>query len=143
MNRRDLIKISAGAVAVAAHAQPHRFFTPEEFAVVDELTEMIIPKDEKSGGARAAKVADYIDARLAEAFEPSERELWRTGLKAFLKSEDRLALLTKLSDAKDPFFAVLKQDTIRAYYTSKIGIHDDQDYKGNTYQQGEYAGELP
>ncbi|HWZ30139.1 MAG TPA: gluconate 2-dehydrogenase subunit 3 family protein [Bryobacteraceae bacterium] len=152
MNRRDLFKISAGAVAVTAHAQSHRFFTAEEHAVVDELTELIIPADDKSGGARAAKVADYIDARLAEAFEQDERGRWRAGLRPFLKisPDQRLALLTKLaanekqpSSAGDHFFVALKHDTIRGYYSSKIGIHDDQDYKGNVIQQGDYAGELP
>ena len=27
---------------------------------------------------------------------------------------------------------------MQAYYTSKIGIHVDQEYKGNVYQPGEY-----
>ena len=34
----------------------------------------------------------------------------------------------------------LKGATVAAYYTSKIGIHVDQHYKGNVYQPGEYAG---
>ncbi len=38
---------------------------------------------------------------------------------------------------------MLKSATIHAYYTSKIGIHDDLDYKGNVFQRGEYAGYLP
>ena len=144
MNRRDLFKISVvGGAAVAAHAQqPHRFFTPEEFKAVDMLTEMIIPADEKSGGARAAQVAAYIDQRLAEAFEQSERDLWRAGLKPFLTSPDFPGLLQKLCDSNDEFFLALKHDTIRGYYSSRVGIQD-QDYKGNTYQQGDYAGELP
>ena len=146
MNRRDLFKISVvGGAAVAARAdQPHRFFTPEEFSVVDALTEMIIPADEKSPGAKAAKVAAYIDQTVAEAFDQQDRDIWRTGLKQFLAipADQHLGLLTKLCDANDPFFAALKHDTIRAYYSSKIGVAD-QDYKGNTYQQGDYAGELP
>ncbi len=146
MNRRDLFKITAGAAAVVAKGQqPHRFLTPDEYAAVDELTEMIIPADEKSGGARAAKVADFIDQRLAEAFLQEERDRWRAGLKQFLgiSTDERLVLLKKLNASNDEFFAALKRDTIRGYYTSKIGIHDDLDYKGNTYQQGDYAGELP
>ena len=153
MNRRDLIKISAGAVAVAANAQsPHRFLTAEEFAALDELAEMIIPADDKSGGARAAKAAEYIDKRLAETFEQSTRDQWRAGLAVFIKTPaaERLALLTSLAakeyqavSADEKFFVELKHETIGAYYTSKIGIHDDQDYKGNTYQQGDYAGEPP
>ena len=40
----------------------------------------------------------------------------------------------------DRFFRELKQWTARGYYTSKIGIHLDQEYKGNVYQRGDYAG---
>ena len=40
----------------------------------------------------------------------------------------------------DHFFQELKRWTVRSYYTSKIGIHADQQYKGNVYQRGEYAG---
>ena len=38
------------------------------------------------------------------------------------------------------FYRNLKGATVRAYYTSDIGIHKDQHYKGNVYQTGEYAG---
>ena len=69
--------------------------------------------------------------------------------KGFMASsaEQRLALLTRIAAAEsDPktdaekFFKQIKGGTIRAYYTSKIGIHDDQQYKGNVYQTGEFAG---
>lgn len=153
-DRRDLIKLGMGA-ALARGADAHRFFTNEEFAMVDELTDMIIPADEKSGGAKAAKVAEYIDQRLAEAFDGADRELWRKQLalidvqsqkmhgKTFLNASngERIALLTSIET--EPFFKTLKNATVRGYYTSKIGIHDDMDYKGNTLQQGEYAGFLP
>jgi gluconate 2-dehydrogenase gamma chain len=144
MDRRDLIKLSAGAV-LSANAAPHRFFTEDEFKAVEELTEMIIPADEKSGGAKAAGVPEYIDARLAEAFEQKQRDDWRAGLKPFVAtpSPDRAALLKRIAEREDHFFVELKRATIRGYYTSKIGIHDDLDYKGNIIQTGDYAGELP
>jgi flavin-dependent dehydrogenase len=51
----------------------------------------------------------------------------------------RVAVLTRMSahesDPKTPgelFFRELKERTIYAYYTSKIGIHDEMEYKGNT-----------
>jgi gluconate 2-dehydrogenase gamma chain len=146
MHRRDLIKLSAGAALVARAAAPHRFFTEEEYKVVDELTEMIIPADEKSGGAKAARCADYIDMRLAEAFEQVERDQWRAGLKPFVNAPagQLPELLKQIAiNEKEPFFVALKNSTVRAYYTSKIGIHDDLDYQGNVYQSGEYSGELP
>ena len=31
------------------------------------------------------------------------------------------------------FFQELKKRTVRAYYTSDIGIHKEMEYKGNTY----------
>jgi hypothetical protein len=122
---------------------------------------MIIPTDERSRGARAAGVAAYIDGRMAESFEPEQPKRWRDGLqavealsrelhgKAFLEStpEQRLAVLTRMaaaeSDPKTPaerFFKEIKGATIGAYYSSKVGIHDDQRYKGNVIQTGEYAG---
>lgn len=145
-DRRDLFKLGLGAT-FARGAGKHRFFTDEEFAMVDELTEIIIPTDEKSGGAKAAGVAEYIDQRLAEAFDGSERDLWRKQLalipKTFLKADHSQQIAVVRSMEKGPFFATLKKATVRGYYTSKIGIHDDMDYLGNTVQQGEYAGFLP
>jgi hypothetical protein len=166
IGRRDLIKLTAGAALVSqTHAAGKlKFFIQEEFELVDELTELIIPADEQSGGARAAMVADFIDATLAEAFEQSERDSWRQGLArvnalaremhgaVFLKCppDQRTAILTHMATAeqnpKTPeelFFVTLKSWTIRGYYTSKIGIHDEMRYLGNTYQRGDYAGELP
>jgi sugar phosphate isomerase/epimerase len=154
LDRRDLIKLSLGA-ALAQGADGHKFFTNDEYALVDELTDIIIPIDEKSGGAKAAKVAEYIDRTLAEAFEASERDEWRKQLalvdarstklhsKKFLEANEAQRIAVVASMEKEPFFGTLKATTVRAYYSSKIGIHDEMDYKGNTYQQGEYAGFLP
>jgi hypothetical protein len=40
------------------------------------------------------------------------------------------------------FFRTLKGQTVRGYYTSKIGIHDEMEYKGNTLL-AEFVGEVP
>lgn len=154
-DRRDLIKISAGAVVaarLAGAAGSHQFFTDAEYAAVDDLTEMMIPTDEHSPGAKAAKVADYIDRVLGEAFEQEERDDFRAGLKPYVEAspEQRDAMLKKASKheshehaAEAKFFRLLKEHTIKGYYTTSIGIHEELDYKGNVYQTGEYAGYLP
>jgi hypothetical protein len=150
MNRREAIKIAAVAVALPAAAQPAKpllltplFFTPEEFQAVDALTELIIPTDDHSPGARAAKVAEYIDKRLAESFEPEPPQIWRAGLKLYLSAPQSqwMSILTALAEnefeAKTPdelFFKELKGRTVQAYYGSAIGIHQEMEYKGNTYQ---------
>lgn len=174
LSRREVLKITAGAAlsvpllegaAAAATAAP-RFFTKRELALVDELAEMIIPADAHSPGARTAKVAAFIDGRLAEAMLPAELEAqkrWRNGLGrvdalaremhgvAFLAGtrEQRVAVLTRMAAneaapkaPEELFFRELKGRTIHGYYTSKIGIHDEMEYKGNTLQAN-YAGEAP
>jgi len=150
----------AAQAAEAATVVP-KFFTAPEFALVDELAELIIPADAQPPGARVAGVATYIDFRLAESLDTDQQAKWHSGLaavdtlsqelqgKAFLQGtpEQRLAVLTKMAagekDPKTPaehFFQQLKGWTVRAYYTSKVGIQADQRYKGNVYQRGEYAG---
>ena len=70
IDRRELFKIFAATVAVAReeagqhlHDTPAtvdtegykpRFFSGQEYAVIDELTEIIIPTDNQSPGAHAA-----------------------------------------------------------------------------------------
>jgi hypothetical protein len=174
LSRREVIAAAAAALAapllplraVAGPLPPSaagapQFLTPAEFALLDELTELVIPTDAHSPGARAAGVAAFIDGRLAESLEPEWQALWRSGLEAveglarehhqkpFLGAtrEQRLEILTAMAagerDPKTPldrFFRELKHWTARGYYTSKIGIHLDQEYKGNVYQRGDYAG---
>ena len=170
ISRRKMIQQTAAAAAAAAalpllqgprQAFQPKFFTAAEFALVDEMSDMIIPTDAQSAGARAAGVAQYIDGQLAEAFEREQPQRWRAGIRAaealsrqmhgktFMAStpEQRLALLTRIAAAEsDPktdaekFFKTIKGGTINAYYSSKIGIHDDQRYKGNVIQPGEFAG---
>jgi hypothetical protein len=158
VTRRDMLKATAGTVVAisgvldAAQAKP-LFFTPADYALVDELTEIIIPADDHSPGARAARVASYIDARLAESFDQELQTLWRDGLKlveslarelngvGFMDGTptQREAVLTRMSaHESDPtppeelFFRELKERTVHAYYSSKIGIHQEMEYKGNT-----------
>jgi hypothetical protein len=177
VTRREVLKASAGAAlavplivdraAIAGRKgseggeqRKPLFFTPEEFSLVDELTELIIPADDHSPGARAAGVAAYIDFRLSESWEEEPKKRWRDGLKlvealsiqmhgkGFLQStvDQRIALLSAVSrneskpeTPEEKFFVELKSRTARAYYTSKIGIHSEMEYKGNTYLK-EYAG---
>ncbi|HMV46522.1 MAG TPA: gluconate 2-dehydrogenase subunit 3 family protein [Blastocatellia bacterium] len=166
------MKLAAGAMVIpalpqakprtAARAQTKlpKFFTAAELALVDELSELIIPTDDHSPGARAAKCAEFIDGRLAELPDAETKQQWREGLASinrlstemhklsFLKAsaEQRIALLTRIAanerDPKTPeekFFVELKTRVAHAYYTSKIGLRQELEYKGNTYLR-EFAG---
>jgi len=171
LTRRELLKLAGGAVAAAPLAGAARpaaagtpaaaaeplFFTAPELRLLDELTELIIPTDEHSPGARAALVAGYIDRRLAE-YDPTipdlrdEREAWKAGLAGLealshemhgaglldVSEAKRSAVRERVADAGAPetpasrFFGRLKRWTAHGYYTSQIGLHQDLEYKGNT-----------
>lgn len=128
------------------------FFTPKEHAMIEELAETIIPADSHSGGAKAAKVAEFLEKTIRESVDDQEKTLWREGLrllesmsehyngKSIVSSspEERFAILKVLSDNSEltdlpevRFFHALKRLTVHGFYTSKIGIHDDLEYKGN------------
>lgn len=178
LSRRDALKIAMGVGAaamipfvpaeVAAAAQRAvaggtpaalKFFTAAQHRTVDALTEVIIPTDERSPGARAAKVADYLDFILNES--PADaRQAWKDGLVALdgasvaqfgrpfveLTAEQQVAIVTEAArnegNATTPletFFSEAKGRTIHAYYTSEIGIHQELKYKGNQFLP-EFAG---
>jgi hypothetical protein len=185
LGRRDLLR-TAGAASVLlaaagqAAAQPAatgpagpagpatdgRFLRARELQLVDELSEILIPTDEHSPGARAARVAQEIDRRLAEgpAYDEDavgDRRQWREGLALvdelsrrrfggpFLSvtPEQRLALVTamaagerKPAKPEERFFVAFKREAARAYYTSEIGVRQEMEYKGNSYLQ-EFAGQ--
>jgi len=120
-----------------------QFFTRDEHRVIDHLTEIILPASQRSPGASAAHVADFIDLVVANS-APDTQKQWRSGVEAFVGSaflslvpSDQVA---KLDDAareeQSPltpagrFFAMLKSMTLHAYYTSEIGLHQELGYLG-------------
>ncbi len=87
LNRRDLFKaLTAAAFTTlqlpAAEPNAPLFFTKEQFALLDTLTELIIPTDAHSPGAHQAGVAAFIDRTVAESFRPEDKTSWRNGLAA-------------------------------------------------------------
>jgi hypothetical protein len=152
---------TAGQHAAHSPAAAGHFFTPAQHALVEEISETILPADSRSGGAKAAKVADSLDKLLHESpLDDSEKSLWHEGLrlidsmshhingKSFVEAspDDRIAVLTVLSDndhmtdlTEVRLFNELKRLTVGAYYTSKIGIHDELQYKGNRINQEFYG----
>jgi hypothetical protein len=140
-------------VAIQATSAPPKlaFLTGEQYATLDAVAETIIPADDHSPGARAARAADYVDLLLAES-DRQTQETWTAGL-AVLDEESRrrfgapytrltstqaFELLTDISRNEltpqtplEQFFVATKSATIRGYYTSQIGIHQELEYKGN------------
>lgn len=129
-----------------------KFFNAEQIQTVATLSELIIPADEHSPGARAAGVYEYIDTVVGES---GQREFWTQGLAAMDRAaeaehgrkftgctcEEQVTLLEKISQneehpstLEERFFVAFKRATIDGYYTSKIGIHKELEYQGNAAQ---------
>lgn len=145
----------------AATSQPQalKFFTAEENRAVVEISERIIPADDHSRGAKAARVNEYIDLIVSESPDAT-KQTWREGLAAIDKlSRDKsgkpfadstidqqVDLLKEISrnerspqTVEERFFRTIKYATVDGYYTSEIGIKEELHYKGNAYLK-EFTG---
>lgn len=121
------------------------------FATLEALVEAIIPADDRSPGAREARVADYIDLLLSES-DDELKTRWLEGLEAIdaesmtrfgspfarlgpADTDELMAFIsaheTEVVTPLETFFVMTKQATIHGYYTSEIGIHKELQYKGN------------
>ncbi len=169
MERRTVLKLiaagvlpgSGGLVQLASGQDAYRpeFFSNSQLQLLDDLTEVILPSDDHSPGAKAAKVARYIDVTVADGNRQLQ-QIWLTGLKAITKltkkrfkndftdcdAEQQDAIVAEMSRNEDSpsndverFFAIVKRATVDGYYTSRTGIHEDLEYKGNT-AVAEFAG---
>jgi hypothetical protein len=168
ITRRQALVVAAGAATTAALPEgalaqttkavvastSGKFLTARELAILDEVAELIIPADVQSAGARAAKCAQYIDARLAESIDPDWRQSWKDDLAEIdevsvamfgrpllqASAAERQKLMERISrNEKNPkenvehSFVTIKWWVAEAYYTSTIGIHDELKYQGNVY----------
>ena len=131
-----------------------KYFSAPQYAALVVLCDMILPKDEKSGGAVEAGAPEFVDLLTSE----NEKYQLRLGGglfwldaystdhygKVFLECtpeqrKEVLDLIAFRKNAKqDPslsqgvsFFSFLRNMTCDGYYTSKIGIAD-LGYIGNT-----------
>lgn len=119
-----------------------QFFTAAEYAMVEQLAEMIIPSD-ATPGAREAGVAEFIDFMAAS--DPAVQYSFRTGLaglnahseltlaKSFaeLSPDQRTSLLQPLAHKARPgeedsrrFFSAFREITLIGFYTSEIGFKE-------------------
>jgi len=120
------------------------FFNLSEYALVERLTEIIIPSDE-TPGAKEAGVAEFID--LMTSRDPELQRNFRAGLawvnarsekiygEAFLKlvPNQQIALLEPLAyknkfrageEKGREFFDLAREYTVMGFYTSEIGLKE-------------------
>jgi hypothetical protein len=126
-----------------------KFFAPKDFEALQAFTEILIPTDE-TPGAREAHCAHYIDFVLhSTEGMPAYQKQWRDAM-SLLKAagfhdadtKSRLALVEAMSKPEHdrnashpafPAYRLIKQQNTFAFYTSRAGMIDNLDYKGNSY----------
>jgi Gluconate 2-dehydrogenase subunit 3 len=127
-----------------------KFFGPEDFEALAAFAEILIPTDE-TPGARQAHCAHYIDFVLQAAaeFAPEMQRQWRAAMLALKQTgfhaadvNGRAELVAAMSKperergASHPAYAayrLIKQQNAFAFYTSRAGMIEALDYKGNSY----------
>ena len=134
--------IHTGAVEPKPVAYSPQFFSPVEYITIEQLTDLIIPKDD-SPGAKDAGVSEFIDFMAAS--DPELQEPFRTGLQwleahaskihgsgfAALSRDQQNRILEALAfrekyvadqAAGQKFFNLVRRYTVMGYYTSRIGL---------------------
>jgi hypothetical protein len=153
----DLAQAAQAAAAAGTPFQP-KFFSPHEWKTVRVLTDLIIPKDERSGSATDAGVPEFMDFMMTD--QPTRQVSMRGGL-AWLDVEcqrrfdqtfvncaaaEQTAVLddiawpsrsaVKPGDPPHPlrhgiaFFSSFRDLTAAGFWTTRMGI-DDLQYLGN------------
>jgi hypothetical protein len=150
---------AAGPKGQAGRYQP-KVFDAHEWATVRLLADMVIPRDERSGGATDAGVPEFIDAIANDVLAtPREREELQTRLrgglrwldresrarfgKAFVGGADieRAALLDAIAwpdrvtpglEAGAAFFTAFRDLVASGFWSSKVGV-EDLGFQGNTF----------
>ncbi|HUQ09848.1 MAG TPA: gluconate 2-dehydrogenase subunit 3 family protein [Steroidobacteraceae bacterium] len=118
--------------------------TPEEWTLIGEVSELIIPTTD-TGGALAAGVPDFVKMMLSGWFSAAERDNFIAGMREFAagnKHGKKFSELTasqkdqyfgeSLAAAEEgptalrtPFVVLMKRLTIFGYYTSELGATNE------------------
>lgn len=145
-----------------ASAYALQTLTSDQDELVATMAELIIPTTD-TPGARAAKVNEYIDIVVTDYLTEEDRTSFMAGLadadaqaqeahgSAFVDctEEQQIALLTQMEEvayaageagSSPAFFMMMKQMTLRGYYTSEIGATQELMY---VHEAGEYRPDIP
>lgn len=119
-----------------------QFFSEEDFRNLEAFTAVLIPTDE-TPGAREAYVAPFIDfvVNAAAEYAPEMQERWRKAMETLrserfseLSPEQQIATVERMSRGSgSAAYNLIKEMTVHAFYTSRVGLIDVLEYKGLAY----------
>jgi hypothetical protein len=126
-----------------------QFFVADDFAALQSFCEILIPTDD-TPGAREAHCAHFIDFLLHSSDAvPDVQRQWRTAMSALKEAgfhaadaAGRAAMVEAASRPErerggtHPLYSayrLIKQQNTFAFYTSRVGLIEALDYRGNSY----------
>jgi hypothetical protein len=138
---------SAKEPGAAVPAPVRKLLQAEQFNIVAEIAESIIPKTATSG-AKDAGVPDFIDGVLADVYPKDAQDRFISGLTAFATAaaatgkpfleQDapqraafvKQTLETALEGERNPkpFILMARELTLLGFFTSKVGITENMEY---------------
>lgn len=145
LDRRAFVQLAASfglSLTVPAFAAKPPALTTDEWTLIGEVSELIIPTTD-TGGALAAGVPAFVKMMLSDWFSDAERENFIAGMREFaagaakkygkkfgdLTSSQKDQYFGELLSAAEggatpgrtPFVVLMKRLTIFGYYTSELG----------------------
>ncbi len=132
------------------HAAPQdkihqpKFFSPEDFEALQAYTEILIPTD-STPGAKEANCANYIDFLMTASDGLPIQKQWRDALSTLknlgfhaANANGRADLVAAMAEPNTSHpgyssYRLIKQLNAFAFYTSRAGMIDALEYKGNSY----------
>ena len=138
----------ARAASAAEEQAPPLFFDDQQFALLGQVVDLVIPETD-TPGALAAGVHYFIDLMMAEWASAERQNRYVDGLKAIdaraltggvgkfadLAPGEQLELLRTIdaevfaADAPDTFFREFKRMVLFAYYSSEAGATVELQYE--------------
>lgn len=119
-------------------------FSQKDIKILDEIGETILPETERSPGAKAAKIGEFINTIVTDCYKKEEVKMITEGLneieavslqkyrKTFISLDqtekfDLISAFDKISTEKRKtddiyFFSMLKELTIWGYFSSEPGV---------------------
>jgi hypothetical protein len=135
-----------GAPSVATPAV--KFLTADQYPVIAEIAEIMIPKTDTSG-AKDAGVPGFVDIALDAVYDQDSKDRFNAGYAAFMKAAQaggkafldqepaaratfvKTSLETALAGDRDPkpFILMTRELVLLGYFTSKPGITENMTYE--------------
>ena len=120
-----------------------KFLKPDQFDVIAEIAEIMIPKTDTSG-AKDAGVPAFIDIALDAVYDAGQKDRFNAGYAAFndgkpfltLPPAERQAVVKQSLEGAlagernpKPFILMVRELTLLGYFTSKPGITENMTYE--------------